>query len=263
MFFYNSSTVCRNFNLSHQNQPAMKISSYFFLITFLFASQAIFSQASSSQKSLNDSLAARKNHFNSTAPEHKKLVYEDGIKAVEESGVLESAINVGDIAPDFKLSNAEGKTVSLYEELKKGPVVLMWYRGGWCPYCNITMHYMQEYVGEFRERGAELVALTPEKPDDALSMTEKHDLQFEVLSDLHNVVAHKYGVVFTLTPEVHKIYEESFKLSEYNENEKGELPLAVTYVIDTDGKVTYAFLHPDYRERADINDILKALDDLR
>lgn len=241
----------------------MKFPYYLCLLAFLFVSQGAFSQASSSRKSLNDSLNARKDHFNATAPEHKKLAYEDGIKAVKESGVLETAINVGDNAPDFSLTNAEGNVVTLSEELKKGPVVLMWYRGGWCPYCNITMHYMQEFVGEFRELGAELVALTPESPDDALSMAEKHDLQFEVLSDLHNEVAHKYGVVFTLTPEVHKIYEESFKLSEYNENEKGELPLAVTYVIDTNGKVTYAFLHPDYRERAEIDDILKALEDLQ
>ena len=241
----------------------MKIQTYLLLFMLFIICDFGFSQTSSQKRSLSDSLNARKEHFNATAPEHKKLAYEDGIKAVEESGVLESAVNVGDIAPDFSLSNAEGKTVSLYKELKKGPVVLMWYRGGWCPYCNITMHYMQEYVEDFRALGAELVALTPENPDDALTMAEKHDLQFEVLSDLHNVVAHQYGVVFSLTPEVHKIYEESFKLSEYNSNENGELPLAATYVIDTDGKVTYAFLHPDYRVRAEVDDILAALQALK
>lgn len=241
----------------------MKIQTYLTVLAALLFCGVAVGQTTTPNKSLSDSLQARKDHFNKTAPEHKKVVYEDGIKAVEESGVLESAINVGDIAPDFTLTNAEAKEISLYEELKKGPVVLMWYRGGWCPYCNITMHYMQEFVGEFRERGAELIALSPEKPDDALSMAEKHDLEFVVLSDLHNVVAHKYGVVFKLTPEVHKIYEESFNLSQYNDNDKGELPLAVTYVIDMDGTVTYAFLHPDYRERADIDDIIKALEDLQ
>lgn len=213
-------------------------------------------------KTLGESLNERKENFNAKASDEKKRVYAEGLKAVAESGILDKAINTGDKAPNFKLTNAVGEKVSLSDELKNGPVILVWYRGGWCPYCNITLHYLQENMEEFTARGANLLALTPEVPDKSMSTAEKHELEFQVLSDVDNKVADKYGIVFTLTPEVAEIYEESFGLSEYNGNDKAQLPLAATYVIDTDGTVTYSFLHPDYRERAPIEDIMKALDEL-
>ncbi len=214
-------------------------------------------------KTLTESLNEKKAAFNAKASDEKKRVYAEGIEAVEKSGVLEAAVKKGDHAPNFSLNNATGQKVSLHKELKKGPVVLVWYRGGWCPYCNITLHYLQENLAEFNERGAPLLALTPEVPDKSLSTTEKNHLEFEVLSDVNNKVAAEYGIVFKLTPEVAKIYQESFGLSDYNGNEKGELPLAATYVIDQNGVVVYSFLHADYRERAPIEDILKALDELQ
>lgn len=214
-------------------------------------------------KTLTESLNERKENFNAKASDEKKRVYAEGIKAVKESGVLEAAVKSGDKAPEFVLKNAVGEKVSLKKELENGPVILVWYRGGWCPYCNITLHYLQENLPEFKARGANLLALTPEVPDKSMSTSEKHKLEFEVLSDVDNKVADKYGIVFNLTPEVAKIYEESFGLSDYNGNEKGQLPLAATYVIAADGTVTYSFLHADYRERAPISEIIQALDKLK
>lgn len=214
------------------------------------------------ETSLKSKLSAKKEAFDMKAPEEKKIAYEDGIKAVKESGVLDRAINKGNKAPDFKLKNANGDTIALYERLSSGPIVLTWYRGGWCPYCNMQLAYYQEHLNEFKEAGAELIAITPELPDNSLSTKEKNKLEFEVLSDVNNKVAEEYKIMFDLTEEVEKYYKQSFSFKDYYGNEEGRLPLAVTYVIAQNGTVTYAFIDPDYRNRAELKDILDALNKL-
>jgi len=150
--------------------------------------------------------------------------------------------------------------VQLNDYLKKGPVVLTWYRGGWCPYCNMTLHYLQEQLPNFQLKGASLLALTPEIPDQSMSTIEKHQLQFEVLSDVGNKVAKQYGIVFKLTDAVADSYQKAFDLHAFNGDESDELPLAATYVIDQNGQIVYTFLDADYRNRAEAKDILAALD---
>lgn len=213
--------------------------------------------------SLTDSLSNKKNAFLGRAAQEKIDLYDRGIEAVAESGILETAINVGDKAPVFTLDNATGEPVSLEDYLSQGPVILTWYRGGWCPYCNITLHYLQEYLPQFKAAGANLLALTPELPDSSLSTSEKNELEFAVLSDLHNGIAKEYGIVFTLIEGVADAYQNGFGLHEYNGDESNELPLAATYVIDQEGIVRWAFLHKDYRNRAEPEDILAAVKALK
>ena len=208
---------------------------------------------------LKSLLDEKKAAFEQKADEEKKRVYKEGIEAVEKSGILENALNVGDVAPNFVLKNALGKPVALYDHLKKGKVVLTWYRGGWCPYCNLTLHQLQEELPNFKANGANLLALTPELPDSSISTSEKHDLEFEVLSDLGNKVAREYGIVFKLTDEVAEIYNNSFDLKGYNGDNSNELPLAATYVIGEDGKIIYAFLDAEYRNRAEPAEITEVL----
>ncbi|WP_382405022.1 peroxiredoxin-like family protein, partial [Frigoriflavimonas asaccharolytica] len=98
------------------------------------------------------------------------------------------------------------QSVGLYDELKNGPVVLTWYRGGWCPYCNITLHALQEIIPEIKSQNATLIALTPELPDNSLSTSEKNQLEFDVLSDVHNTIGKEFGVVYSLTEEVAASY---------------------------------------------------------
>ncbi|MGQ1784533.1 MULTISPECIES: peroxiredoxin-like family protein [unclassified Saccharicrinis] len=196
-------------------------------------------------------LEERKISFGKKADEKTKQIYKEGLEAVKESGILKSAKNVGDSAPGFTLKNALGKAVSLQDYLQKGPVVLVWYRGGWCPYCNINLQFLQQELPNIKAQGANLVALTPEIPDQSISTSEKHDLAFEVLSDMGNKVAKDYGVVFKLTDDVAKIYNEKFDLNAYNGDDSNELPLAATYIINTDGEIVYAFLDSDYRNRAE------------
>ncbi|MFD2915465.1 peroxiredoxin-like family protein [Psychroserpens luteus] len=195
--------------------------------------------------------------------EEKNQIYADGISSIAHSGVLEKALNLGDKAPNFTLNNALNKSISLYDELENGPVVLTWYRGGWCPYCNITLHYLQEKLPEFQKAGATLIALTPELPDNSLSTSEKNNLEFIVLSDAGNTIGKEYGVVFKLTDDVASIYQNGFGLNEKNGDDSNELPLAATYIIDKNGIIQYAFLDADYRERAESSEIIEALEKLK
>ncbi|MDN5214018.1 peroxiredoxin-like family protein [Fulvivirgaceae bacterium BMA12] len=214
------------------------------------------------QTTLKADLDARRISWEAKAPEAIKTIYQEGVLAVEQGGTTRKALQPGHKAIDFILSNANGNTVHLYEVLKQGPVVLTWYRGGWCPYCNITLRHLQQHLPDFKKAGANLIALTPELPDNSLSTQEKNQLQFEVLSDINNEVARKYGIVFKLTDEVADTYRQSFSLEAYNGNDNNELPLAATYVIDREGIIRYAFLDAEYRNRAepgDILDVLKAL----
>ena len=209
--------------------------------------------------SLEAVLNAKKEAYEKTADESKKKVYADGITAVRESGIESSALQVGDTAPNFNLNNASGESVELYDYLDKGYVVLTWYRGGWCPYCNLTLQYLQRELPEFQKYNANLIALTPELPDSSLNTAEKNELEFEVLSDVGNEVASEYGIVFQLTDEVAEYYNKGFGLNEYNGDQSNELPLAATYVINNNAEIIYAFLDADYRNRAEPSEITELL----
>lgn len=213
----------------------------------------------SSQNSLQATLDAKKADFLAQADADKITAYEEGIEAVIQAKIVEKAHKTGDLAPAFTLKNAKGETVNLNTYLAKGPVVLTWYRGGWCPYCNLTLRALQEALPEIRKAGATLLALTPELPDNSLSTSEKNELTFEVLTDLNNEVAREYGLVFELTPTVHAYYKNAFSLEAYNGNDKPELPLAATYVIGKNGIIQWHFTDAEYRNRAEPADIVRAV----
>ncbi len=212
-----------------------------------------------STDTLKAQLEERKAAFAAAADDYKKRVYREGIEAVALSGITSKAKQVGQQAPDFALPNAKGEVVRLSDYLQKGPVVLTWYRGGWCPYCNLTLRRLQMELPQFQALGAQLIALTPELPDQSLSTAEKNELQFEVLSDVENQVARDYGLVFQLSPEVAELYQKAFDLHGSNGDESNELPLAATYIIQPSGAISYAFLDVDYRNRAEPAEVLEAL----
>ena len=208
---------------------------------------------------LRSVLEAKKQRFLDNAEEHKKKAYHEGVVTVSKSGIVEKAKNVGDTAPNFALQNASNQAVRLEDYLKKGKVILTWYRGGWCPYCNFTLQHLQKELPNFKTHGANLIALTPELPDHSLNTSEKNALKFEVLSDIDNKVAKEYGLVFYLGDEVARLYNESFNLIGYNGNEDNELPLAATYIINQSGKIEYAFVEADYRVRAEPSELTEFL----
>ncbi|UXP31201.1 AhpC/TSA family protein [Reichenbachiella agarivorans] len=215
------------------------------------------------QRPLETVLNERKMNFLENASEEKKQQSAAGIESIRQNKIQENALQVGDTAINFSLPNATDKTITLYDELENGPVILMWYRGGWCPYCNLTLRHMQESLPDFKKYGANLLAVSPQLPDSSISTKEKNELEFEVLSDLDNRVAHQYKVAYKLTDDLIKKYQNGFGLSNYNGNDKGELPIAATYIIGQDRVIKYAFLDPDYRNRAEPVDLIEVLKTLK
>lgn len=213
--------------------------------------------------SLQSQLDAHKENWAENAEEALIALYEEGVRAVAESGVVSKARQVGDSAPNFILTNAVGKTVEFHQELQKGPVVLVWYRGKWCPYCNLTLKALQRHLTTFQDMGAQLIALTPELPDKSLSTAERHALQYEILNDKGNAIARRYGIVYELPADVAARYQASFDLHGYNGDDSNELPLACTYVVDREAIIRYAFLDPEYRRRAEPTHIIATLKHLQ
>ena len=210
--------------------------------------------------SLQEKLDAKKDAFTASASADKVEAFNRGVELVAQSGVMESAAQVGDQAPNFNLINVYGETVSLEELRAKGPVILVWYRGGWCPYCNIQLMAMQDALPAIKAAGGQVVAISPELPDNSLTTAQKDSLEFVVLSDPGNEAARKFGIVYTLPDEVKTIFlEGGLDLAEWNGEDAWELPLSATYIIDTDGTIRYAYLDPDYRKRAEPQELVEEL----
>jgi peroxiredoxin len=200
----------------------------------------------------------RENALKKTSPERLRA-YEQGIDEVRKSGVTEKALKVGDKAPDFELPNAAGKKIKLSDLTARGPVVITWYRGGWCPYCNIALRGFHKVLPEIRAAGASLVALSPETPDNTLSTAEKNHLEFEVLSDRGHKAAHAYGVAYKIPKVIAEQFKGRLDLAKHNGDDGGELPLGATYVVDRAGVIRYAFVDADYRKRAEPATVLAVL----
>jgi peroxiredoxin/YHS domain-containing protein len=208
---------------------------------------------------LAEKLSAKQAEFAGKMRAETSALYERGIKDVGASGVLEGALRVGAAAPDFTLPDANGQSVTLSALLAKGPVVLTWYRGGWCPYCNIQLQEYQRDLSDFQSTGAQLVAISPQTPDNSLSTKEKNSLQFHVLSDAGSTVAKRYGVAYTLPEELTKSFKGKLDLAAINGDASNQLPITATYVIDPKGVITWAFVSEDYRTRAEPADVLAAV----
>lgn len=189
----------------------------------------------------------------------------DGAAArLAASGVIDKPLKRGQRIPDFELADALGNRVDSRTLLGKGPLVISFYRGAWCPYCNLALNSLQQHLQQIQARGATLVAISPEKPDHSLSLKEKHALAFPVLSDPHNKVARKFGLVFTLEESLRPIYKSfGIDLPAHNGDDSFELPVPATYVVGADGVVVEAFVDVDYRKRAEPETILSWLDRMR
>ncbi|MDH2904295.1 MAG: peroxiredoxin-like family protein [Actinomycetota bacterium] len=180
--------------------------------------------------------------------------------SLRESGLVERSLAIGALAPDFVLPDANGHQVELSSLLNAGPVVLVFYRGGWCPYCSMELRALQARLGEITSAGATLVAVSPQTPDASMSTLEKLELSFPVLSDVGNEVARSYGLVFSLPEDLREVYSGfGLDLPAANGDDTFELPIPATYIIDSSGKVVWRFVDADYTKRADPDDVIAAL----
>src|SRR5277367_969745 len=208
--------------------------------------------------SLKDQLAEYRTGWYQRVPAERQAIMERHIEQLRRGAIQQTMLKVGDRAPEIHLGNAKGETVDVGVLLKRGPVILTFYRGGWCPYCNLELKAFQDVLPEIAASGASLVAVSPEKPDDTLSTAEKNALTFEVLSDVGQKVGRAFGLVYEFTEELKGAYQ-GFGLDIPTRNgTPGEwaLPVSATYVIGTDGSIAYAYTDADYRDRADPRDVL-------
>ncbi|UKY51632.1 peroxiredoxin-like family protein [Streptomyces inhibens] len=213
--------------------------------------------------SLNDELTAFFRTLYPEIPAAAREVMERAGRDLAASGQADRALQVGDTAPHFSLPTATGETVNLDTLLSAGPVVLTFYRGAWCPYCNFALRALQEQTDAIAAHGAQLVAVSPQIPDESLTLAEKHALTFPVLSDLGCDTAKQYGLSFDLPDDLAAVYDSfGFDLQRVNGGHPRTLPLPATYVIDRDATIRWAFIDTDYTTRAEPSDVLAALDAL-
>ena len=193
-------------------------------------------------------------------PPETLAVMQGATKELVASGIAEQSAGEGSAAPDFSLPNAHGAPVASEALWGDGPAIVSFYRGGWCPYCNIELKALQERLPEIEALGARLVAITPETPDNALSTQEKNEIGFDVLSDDGNRVASAFGLTFRLPDAVSDLYK-GFGIDLEASNGEGSqtLPVPATFVIGKGGKVIKAFVDADYTTRAEPDEVIAAL----
>jgi len=210
--------------------------------------------------SLQQQLSKLKTNIKSQIPEDVLQKFDESIQALEESEMANHAPQVGDELNNFVLSNQLGQQTSLAELCKSGPVVMVFYRGGWCPYCNLELRAYQQILPQLKAAGAQLVAITPELPDSSLSTIEKNELEFEVLSDVGADYAKEIGLAFTLPEELREIYANlGGDLQKFNGAGNFNLPIPATLVVNTDGKIVFAHVDVDYTTRANPEEVLSVV----
>ena len=211
---------------------------------------------------LSEQLEEYRAGWKARVPAERQVTMEAHIAHLAETGIGRSAKQVGDVAPGIVLADQHGNMFDVATLLAKGPVVVTFYRGGWCPFCNMELKAYQAVLPRIAAAGASLIAISPEKPDDTVSTAEKNELTFPVLSDVGQKVGKAFGVVYAFTDEVRTVYD-GFELDIPAKNgspDDWSLPLSATYVIGRDGTIVFADTRVDYRERTDPQDVLRVLE---
>jgi len=173
-------------------------------------------------------------------------------------------IQVGQKAPNFTLTNHLGNEVSLEEELTKGPVVLVFYRGAWCPFCNLHLNALQKSIPLFEKHHAQLIAITPQKPEKSEEQINNDDYTFEILSDLTSQVMKDYKLYYEITENLVQVLKGlDFDVDDHNGKARRELPVPGTFVINQDGIVQAMHAPIDYTLRMEPSDIVSALEKMK
>lgn len=212
---------------------------------------------------LAQELLELQNQFKDRAPKEVQEMMKQATQDLLATEIENNAAGIGDSFPDFELPNDKGELVKLSSLLKKGPAVLAFYRGGWCPYCNLELAALEKHLPEFDSLNTQLVGITPEQPDHSVLTKEKNSLSFPILTDENNDFARSLGIVFALPESIRSVYTGfGIDVEGHNGNSNFELPLPATFVIGTDGLVKYSFAKADYKKRAEPADILEVLKSL-
>ena len=213
-------------------------------------------------ETLSEQLESYRAGWRARVPTDRQAVMDGHVAHLAASGIAKTAKQVGDRAPAIQLADQHGAEFDVASLLTKGAVVVTFYRGGWCPFCNMELKAYQAVLPRLAAAGASLVAISPEKPDDVADTATKNELSFPVLSDIGHTVAKAFGVHYAFTAEVRTVYD-GFKLDIPGKNgapDDWSLPLSATYVIGRDGTILFADTRTDYRERTDPEEVLRLLE---
>src|SRR6476661_4141850 len=204
-----------------------------------------------------DSLTAK---LRAMVPAERLAVVDLAAEELIHSGQAGRALKAGDPAPSFELPDGDGMLWRSEDILRSGPLAIVFYRGRWCAYCNAQLAALQEIHPQMAEAGASLVAISPQTQKHSYMTRDMHKLRFPVLSDQGNQVARKFGLVYRLSPEMQAMYESIMtKLPGYNGGQSWELPLAATYVVQPDGRISWARVEADWRKRPEPEELLQVV----
>jgi peroxiredoxin len=214
--------------------------------------------------SLREQLEARWRLAGEKAPEFRRA-YEALMRDLAASALIDSALKAGTVMPEFELPSVEGRFVSSAELVARGPLVVSFFRGGWCPYCTLELQALQQALPEIEAHGASLIAVTPDTGAALAAAKRANGLDYQVLSDLDNGVGLAFGIVFRVPETIRTLYRGlGLDLGARHGNRTGEwlLPLPATYIVDRQGVIRHAELDADFTHRMEPADIIRVLQEL-
>lgn len=215
--------------------------------------------------SLQAKLDAFKADFEAGKPPYSvpRSVIEIMHRATDEliaSGAAQRARKAGDVAPSFSLRDPEGNVVNSADLLQRGPLVLSFYRGVWCPYCNMELQALEAAKPAFEKYGAALVAISPQTAPNSRKSVRQNKLSFPILSDVKGKLAEAFGLRFHLPGYLVELYKQlKNDLPTFNDDPSWTLPMPGRYVIGQDGVILYSEVNPDYTRRPDPEDMIPVL----
>lgn len=210
--------------------------------------------------SLEKQIEKLNNELSQQIPQEVLKVFEKSINDLKTQNIENKSIKIGDIVSPFSLLNTKNELIHSKDILKKGKTILAFFRGSWCPYCNLELRELQNNIAKIAGKNATLLAVSPQSLDHSRILTEKNQLSFEVLTDENNTLAKQLGISFKLQEFAIPTYQAiGINLNEFNQNDENTLPVPAVFVIETDGSIIYKFVDTDYRNRLDINELLLSL----
>ncbi|MCQ4140622.1 peroxiredoxin-like family protein [Chryseobacterium sp. EO14] len=200
------------------------------------------------------------NELATQVPQEILEAFGKSIEDLKTKNIEEKSIKLNEMMPSFSLPNAKNEIIHSKEILKSGKMIIAFYRGSWCPYCNLELKALQDNSSKINDKKASLVAISPQSPDNSLTIIEKHSLTFEVLTDKDNTFAKQLGIAFELQDFVLPYYKAlGIDLTNYNKNIDNSLPIPAVFVVNEDGKIIYKFADANYMNRIDIDELLNTL----
>ncbi|KAJ5910488.1 hypothetical protein N7504_005131 [Penicillium tannophilum] len=212
---------------------------------------------------LTAELSTTYNQFLETAPKEVSEVITEAVANFKSTYDSAKAIQPGTTFPKFQLSDATGQKVTLDDLLGKGAILVSFYRGEWCPFCNLELRALQSHLDEFHKKGVTLVAISPELPDQSLSTSEKLSLKFPVLSDVDNKLAKQLGLLFPQPKAMQTVFDTfGVDWKQRYGNDDLEVPVPATFLVDKKGIVRNSFVNPEYQHRLDPETALQWIEHL-